>query len=167
MSSRSSSSSGARARGGVLYTHGHHDSVLRSHRSRTAENSAAYLIGRLQPGLDLLDVGCGPGTITRDLAKLVAPGRVVAVDAAAPILEEAAATCAAAGVHNVEFRQADAEALPFDDGSFHVVHAHQLLQHVAHPVRVLEEMGRGAGRAASSPPATSTSTAKSAGRRSR
>lgn len=87
-------------------------------------------------------MGCGPGTITRDLAKLVAPGRVVAVDAAPSILEEARETSESAGVHNVEFREADAERLPFDDASFHVVHAHQLLQHVAHPVRVIEEMAR-------------------------
>ena len=50
------------------YTHGHHASVLRSHRWRTAENSAGYLLPRLQAGQRLLDLGCGPGTITIDLA---------------------------------------------------------------------------------------------------
>ena len=59
------------------YTHGHAESVLRSHRWRTVENSAAYLLPHLRPGIDLLDVGCGPGTITIDLAQRVAPGRVV------------------------------------------------------------------------------------------
>jgi len=126
----------------VVYTHGHHDSVLRSHRSRTAENSAAYLLPYLRPGLDILDVGCGPGTITRDLARLVAPGRVIAVDAAGGILLEARRTCELAGIGNVEFRQADAESLPFDDATFDVVHAHQILQHVQHPVEVLTEMRR-------------------------
>jgi cyclopropane fatty-acyl-phospholipid synthase-like methyltransferase len=48
------------------YTHGHHESVLRSHRWRTAENSAGYLLPHLAPGMNLLDVGCGPGTITAD-----------------------------------------------------------------------------------------------------
>jgi ubiquinone/menaquinone biosynthesis C-methylase UbiE len=51
------------------YTHGHHDSVLCSHAWRTAGNSAAYLLGELHPGQRLLDVGCGPGTITLDLAR--------------------------------------------------------------------------------------------------
>ena len=51
------------------YTHGHAESVLRSHRTRTAENSAAYLLPELRPGLSLLDVGSGPGTITADLAR--------------------------------------------------------------------------------------------------
>ena len=73
----------------TTYTHGHHDSVLRSHRWRTVANSAAYLMPHLVPGVDLLDVGCGPGTITCDMARAVAPGRVVGVDAAAGVIEEA------------------------------------------------------------------------------
>ena len=64
-----------------LYTHGHHPSVLRAHRWRTAANSAAYLLKRLQAGDSVLDVGMRPGTITIDLARIVAPGRVVGVDA--------------------------------------------------------------------------------------
>ena len=52
-----------------VYTHGHHESVLRSHTWRTAENSAGYLLPHLRPGMSLLDVGAGPGTITADLAR--------------------------------------------------------------------------------------------------
>ena len=62
------------------YTHGHAESVLRSHRTRTAENSAAYLLPQLRAGQRLLDVGSGPGTITVDLAERIAPGRVTALE---------------------------------------------------------------------------------------
>jgi 2-polyprenyl-3-methyl-5-hydroxy-6-metoxy-1,4-benzoquinol methylase len=125
----------------VPYTHGHHDSVLRSHRWRNATNSAAYLLPRLAPGLDLLDVGCGPGTLTCDLAARVAPGRVVGIDAAADVLVEARAHAADLGVP-VTFERADLFALPYPDASFDVVHAHQVLQHVGDPAAALVEFAR-------------------------
>ena len=126
----------------AVYTHGHHESVLRSHRWRTAANSAAYLVGELRPGLDVLDVGCGPGTITADLASLVAPGRVTAVDTSDDILAQAAEVAAERGLDNVEFAVADVHALDYPDDSFDVVHAHQVLQHVGDPVQALREMRR-------------------------
>jgi SAM-dependent methyltransferase len=122
------------------YTLGHHDSVLRSHRWRTAENSAAYLLPHLRPGLDLLDVGCGPATITADLARILTAGRVVAVDREESILVEARA--ATAGLPGVEVRADDVYALSFLDASFDVTHAHQLLQHLSDPVAALCEMRR-------------------------
>src|SRR5690606_3802174 len=84
------------------YIHGHQDSVLKSHRWRTAENSAAYLLPHLQPGMTLLDVGCGPGTLTADLAARVAPGRVVAIDRSSDVVEEAKAATASVGNVEVE-----------------------------------------------------------------
>ena len=122
------------------YTHGHHESVLRSHRWRTAENSAAYLLPHLRPGRSLLDVGCGPGTITVDLAECIAPGPTVGLDAEPRILEEARAT--ATGRTPVAFLAGDVFRLPFDDDVFDVVHAHQVLQHLRRPVEALAEMRR-------------------------
>jgi SAM-dependent methyltransferase len=129
---------------GDTYTHGHHESVLRSHRWRTAENSAAYLLPHLRAGLDLLDVGCGPGTITRDLARLVAPGTVTGLDAAPDAIEAARADTAAPGedAPPVTFRVGDVYALDVPDGSFDVCHAHQMLQHLTDPVAALTEMRR-------------------------
>ncbi|MCL7375579.1 methyltransferase domain-containing protein [Streptomyces sp. 35G-GA-8] len=126
----------------AVYTHGHHESVLRSHRWRTAANSAAYLLAELRPGQDLLDVGCGPGTITADLAGLVAPGTVTAVDAAEDVLGRAREATASAGRDNVRFAVADVHALDFPDDSFDIVHAHQVLQHVGDPVQALRELRR-------------------------
>ncbi len=126
----------------TVYTHGHHPSVLRSHQWRTAANSAAYLLPHLRPGQAILDVGCGPGTITTDLAELVAPGRVVGVDAAEEALVQARAAAHARTVSTVEFAWGDAYALDFPEGSFDVVHAHQVLQHLAEPARALAELRR-------------------------
>jgi SAM-dependent methyltransferase len=118
-----------------VYTHGHAESVLRSHRTRTAADSAAYLLPHLEAGHRLLDVGAGPGTITADLATIV--GEVVATE-----ISEEAAAITRAGAPGVDVRVADVHALPFADGEFDVVHAHQVLQHVADPARALREMAR-------------------------
>jgi SAM-dependent methyltransferase len=124
------------------YTHGHHDSVLRSHRWRTVENSAAYLVPHLRPGIELLDVGCGPGTITVDLAARIAPGRAVGVDAAADVVAAAQSAADEAGAANLELRVGDVYALDLPDDRFDVVHAHQVLQHLGDPVAALAEMRR-------------------------
>lgn len=126
----------------VPYTHGHDEVVLRSHRWRTAENSAGYLLDRLRPGLSLLDVGCGPGTITCDLARRVAPGTVVGVDTAEEVLVEARRLAAETGPATVTFEAGSVFDLRFDTGTFDVVHAHQVLQHVGDPVAALVEMRR-------------------------
>jgi SAM-dependent methyltransferase len=125
-----------------IYTHGHHESVLRSHRWRTAENSAGYLLDSLRPGQDLLDVGCGPGTVTIDLARRVGPGRVVGLDRAAEVVAEAERHRVEAGMGNVTVVCGDVYSLDLPDASFDVVHAHQVLQHLSQPVDALREMQR-------------------------
>ena len=126
----------------TTYTHGHHESVLRSHRWRTAENSAAYLLPRLTSGSSLLDLGAGPGTITADLARLVAPGRVTALEISDEAIALTRAEIERQGLTTVDFAVGDVHALDFPDDSFDVVHAHQVLQHVADPVAALREMRR-------------------------
>jgi ubiquinone/menaquinone biosynthesis C-methylase UbiE len=125
-----------------VYTHGHHESVLRSHRWRTAENSAAYLLPHLHAGLDLLDVGCGPGTITLDLAERVSPGRVLGIDASPGIVAEAEALLAERPEANVAFAVGDVYRLAVADDSYDVVHAHQVIQHLTDPYAAIAEMRR-------------------------
>ena len=115
------------------YTHGHHESVLRSHTWRTIENSAAYLDDYFVAGASVLDVGCGPGTITADIASRGAT--VIGVDAAPDVVEKAREL-------GVDARVGDAYALDFADDSFDVVHSHQTLQHLARPVEALREFRR-------------------------
>ena len=125
----------------ATYTHGHTDAVLRVHSWRTVANSAGYLRPYLRPGIELLDVGCGPGSLTADLAREIAPGRVVGLDASDDVLETSRAAAAAAGVE-VELRTGDVYHLNVPDDSFDVVHAHQLLQHLTDPIAALREMRR-------------------------
>jgi SAM-dependent methyltransferase len=128
---------------GDTYIHGHSDSVLRSHRWRTAANSAAYLLPHLGDGLRLLDVGCGPGTLTVDLARRLGPtGSVVGVDLSESVIAEAGAHAEAEQAATVTFRAGDFRALDLPQGGFDMVHAHQVLQHLRDPVGALAAMGR-------------------------
>ena len=122
------------------YTHGHHESVLRSHRWRTAANSAGFLVEHLSPGHRLLDVGCGPGTITSDLAQLVEPGAAIGVDRSADVVSEASASFVSQT--NLTFEVGDVYDLRFDQGTFDVAYAHQVLQHLTDPVAALTELRR-------------------------
>ncbi|MEX1022523.1 MAG: methyltransferase domain-containing protein [Dehalococcoidia bacterium] len=124
------------------YTHGHHASVVGQHARRTAEREAAYLLPRLHAGMRLLDIGCGPGTITTGLARAVAPGEAVGIEVAPEVLVQAREHAAAEGVANVRFEEASVYALPYEDASFDVAHAHQVLQHLAQPVAALRETRR-------------------------
>lgn len=77
-----------------------------------------------------------------DLARHVDPGPVLAIDVVDDALEEARRHAADAGVDTITFRVAEAYDLEVPDGSFDVVHAHQVLQHVSDPVAVLRELRR-------------------------
>lgn len=122
------------------YTHGHDEPVLRSHTWRTVENSAAYLMPHLTPEVHLLDVGAGPGTISVDFARRV--GSVTVAEMSEDILSLSRRAAQDAGVTNMEFAVEDVHGMSFADDTFDVVHAHQVLQHVADPVAALREMAR-------------------------
>src|SRR5437867_12808786 len=121
----------------MTYTHGQHESVLGSHKWRTVDNSAAYLARHLTSSTSVLDLGCGPGTITADIGRRVASGRALGIDASADVIEEARRD--ALGGPNVEFAVGDLYPLEPDDDTFDVVHAHQVLQHLPDPVAALPE----------------------------
>ena len=126
----------------ATYSHGHHESVVEDHARRTAKDSAGYLIPHIKPTDTILDVGCGPGTITADLAALAPHGNVIGCDAVESVLHQASEYAASRGLTNVTFQKVDANILPFDDNSFDIVHCHQVLQHVKNPVVILKEMRR-------------------------
>jgi SAM-dependent methyltransferase len=124
------------------YSHGHHESVLRSHRWRTAENSAGYLLPLLEPKDRLLDIGVGPGTITADFASLLSAGSVLGIDNSPTAVTATERLARQRGLLNLTVALGDVYALDLPDGSFDVVHAHQVLQHLSDPVAALREMRR-------------------------
>jgi len=124
------------------YSHGYDSKYVEYLAGRTSSREAAFLTPYLQPGMSLLDCGCGPGTITIGLAKLVAPGQVVGIDIAENQIALAREVAYAQGVSNVKFEVGNINELPFPDRSFDSVFAHTVLQHLANPVRALKEIHR-------------------------
>ena len=109
---------------------------------RTAERHAAFFLPHLKPGMQLLDVGCGPGSITVGLAKAISPGAAIGVDLSPEAAAAATAHAANAGCTNATFREANAYELPFADSTFDAVFMHALLQHLNAPEVVVAEAFR-------------------------
>ncbi|GES59899.1 ubiE/COQ5 methyltransferase [Aspergillus terreus] len=124
------------------YTTDHSSSVIQTHSWRTLSNSAAYLLPHIKPGMKILDIGCGPGSITVDFATRVPQGYVTGVEYTPEPLEQARALAASQHLSNIDFEVADIHSLPFANDTFDIVHVHQVLQHIADPVQALREMKR-------------------------
>lgn len=145
------------------YTQGYSKATVASHASRTLNSDAGFLKPYIEPSDRILDVGCGPGTITVGFNALVdgaEGGCVTGVDISDEILAQARETAANAATtmdeagtsssnnNNtaIEFLKADVlKGLPFPDDTFTVVYASQLFPHLATPAqryKALAEMRR-------------------------
>ena len=126
------------------YGVGQGEATVNSLVKRTVDNSASYMKTTIQPHMSILDVGCGPGSITLGFAKLVPQGHATGLDTelASQTLDRARAQAKKEGITNVDFIVGDALALPFPDATFDITHAHQVLMHSINPVQIIREMRR-------------------------
>ncbi|KZL76606.1 family methyltransferase [Colletotrichum incanum] len=119
-----------------------------SYNHRRAEIQAAYLLPHIRPHHHVLDVGAGPGSITRDFANLCPQGRVVGIDSSLDMVKHARKTYLGddhvdGPPANLSFEVCNAEDLSiFPDASFDIVHAHTCLTHVHDRVTALRELRR-------------------------
>ena len=109
---------------------------------RTAAGELPFLLPHLRSGLSVVDCGCGPGSITADIAAIVAPGRVVGVDIEPSQVAAAKELAAARGLSNVTYEVGSVYELPFDAASFDVAVACYVIEHLSEPVRALSELRR-------------------------
>ncbi len=124
------------------YTPGYSSTAEAFMLRRRLEPNGAFFLPYLKPGITVLDCGCGPGTITRDIAQHIATGRVTGLDFSLSQVERAARDAQAAGIRNIDFRQGSVYELPFAEDAFDAVFSHALLEHLRDPGRAAAEFLR-------------------------
>ncbi len=96
----------------------------------------------LSPGLHILDVGCGSGTITLDVANEVRPGMVVGIDPVPFAIESAKSFASERSIDNVTFEEGDGYHLPFENDRFDIAYSNAALHYFIDPLRALQEQLR-------------------------
>lgn len=112
------------------------------YEERTLDNSFPSLKKYLVSGADILDVGCGPGTITVGVAGVVKPGTVTGVDIEDSLLRKARDLATRSAIGNVNFEKCDAHKLAFPDNTFDLSFTRNSLEWFLDPVDVVKEMVR-------------------------
>jgi ubiquinone/menaquinone biosynthesis C-methylase UbiE len=121
---------------------GYTEEFLQLLERRNAETCAHHLLPSLESGMTMLDVGCGPGSISVGLATIVSPGKLIGIDIEASQVEMATQAAADGGHANATFQVADVTDLPFDDDSFDAAATHAVLMHVPDTQAALSELIR-------------------------
>lgn len=122
------------------YTPGYSPNATAFMARRSLGVHGAFVVPLLRENLVVLDLGCGPGTITIDLARRLPRGRVLGVDREQAQIEQARETAATAGLANVEFMVGDVSDLKLPPASFDLVFSHALFEHLPDPTQVLREI---------------------------
>ncbi len=125
-----------------LYTPGHTPISSSFMATHDLESHGFFLLPILQPGFDVLDAGCGPATISADIADAVYPGKVTAIDISPLEIDQGRRLAQGREILNLEFLAGSVYEIPFPDSSFNVVFSHSLLEYLKEPQRALGEFYR-------------------------
>lgn len=131
----------------AYYKNGFQDSIADTHSWRTVENSSKFTLSVLQPDFKVLDVGSGPGTITVDFAKNYLTGKdgfIIGIEPTQELIDRSNSYKeeVAPELTNIQFQIGSVYKIPFDDNTFDLVHAHQVILHLHDPILALQELKR-------------------------
>jgi arsenite methyltransferase len=102
-----------------------------------------FSLGRLAPGEEVLDIGCGAGTDTLVAAQMVAPaGQVAGIDMTPEMLSRARAAAAEMGATNIDFVEGEVEQLPFAAERFDVAISNGVIDLIPDKDAVFSEIFR-------------------------
>jgi len=125
-----------------IYPFGYNPAAVGMMQTRTAAACANLLLKHASPGMRVLDVGCGPGSITFGLAEELAPGKVTGIDIEASQISIAEELAKSKEQDNCDFKVASIYELPFGDAEFDAVYGHTILMQFDDLNPVLSELWR-------------------------
>jgi ubiquinone/menaquinone biosynthesis C-methylase UbiE len=120
------------------YPIGYSSNVIQHFLKRSAQNDAGFLIPYLKEENILLDCGCGPGSITLDLASILSQGKVIGIDMESSQIERAKSLAKERNIQNAKFQTADLLHLPFENNTFDVAFTHAVLWTIRDFFRLLK-----------------------------
>ncbi len=135
----------SKAKGLVTYEEygpGYRSDLVAHHNLRTAPKEAGFLLPFLSDGMNILDCGCGRGSITLGLADLLPSAKITGCDVGIEVLDAAKSDAKDRGLSNVSFKLASVYNLEFQDANFDAVLVHAVLQHLSEPAAALKELHR-------------------------
>lgn len=125
-----------------IYPFGYNPAAVGMMQSRTASVNAKLFLKHASPGMSVLDVGCGPGSITVGIAEALDPGQIAGVDIEPSQVSLGNELAKSKGLENCKFETASIFELPYDDSSFDAVYGHTILMQFDDLSSVLSEVNR-------------------------
>ena len=116
--------------------------VMDVFQRRHLESTCPVAVSYFAAGLRVLDVGCGPGSMTVDLARIVHPGSVVGIDLEPAAVERARSAAGPNFPANVSFEVGDIYKLHYEDNTFDVAFCINVIEYLRDPVAALRELSR-------------------------
>lgn len=127
---------------GKIYPFGYNDAAVNIMKTRTAQDNAKLFLNYAKPNMHILDVGCGPGSITIGLAQALPDCHIIGIDKEGSQLDIASEAALQHKVVNCSFEQASIFELPYENDSFDAVYGHTILMHFKEVEAALAEIRR-------------------------
>ncbi|MEM6376037.1 MAG: methyltransferase domain-containing protein [Pseudomonadota bacterium] len=127
---------------GRIYAFGYSEAAIGLMENRTAAANAGFLLPHLDDDAQVLDIGCGPGTITTGLAEAVPEGQATGLDIEPGQVAMARERATQDGLTNCRFDTGSVLDLPYEDATFDAVFGHTILMQFSDPAPVLAEVRR-------------------------
>ncbi len=122
------------------YTPGYSQTSRSFMARRRVESHASFILPYIESGNQILDCGCGPGTITQGLAERFPDSNIYGIDSSEMQIKEAVENNS--DLFNLKFNVGSVYRLPFSENSFDFIFAHALFEHISDPIAALLEMRR-------------------------